>query len=390
MGYSPQHSPESTQDPLPVIAPASTDFQRVPEARVENSIPDDLFLSPTSVTESLESLLGAGDLFSSADWSEWPWIYDGMLIGVDPVVEGATNLPTGNEPTDLGQITPTSSRDVVLAHTYAMPARSELAVRESQEAEHNSFQRLSERTEPSLQPVSDIEIQHTVIESHIEFATMTDRDPGKPDQRARIQARHDGSRKVENAFGLEGHGSNPGLKSRHILDQFVSLFFEHFHPQCPVFWEQGFDSYAISPTLFLSMVSIGAMYAGEKAARYGRMLHDRLRSHYAKTVVQDSDEGKMTVFLLFGFLTLGAELLLGQDPTFSHAHHINSILVSQCRRLNLFNDRYVPSQHFSNYRPHVNCSDARLMEWIEANMPMKRGPTRAMIGNEGHWKQAMG
>jgi len=69
MGYSPQHSPESTQDPLPVIAPASTDFQRVPEARVENSIPDDLFLSPTSVTGELSNL---ALFFLSLDWRAFP------------------------------------------------------------------------------------------------------------------------------------------------------------------------------------------------------------------------------------------------------------------------------------------------------------------------------
>lgn len=62
------------------------------------------------------------------------------------------------------------------------------------------------------------------------------------------------------------------------MDRLNSVYFERFHRQRPIFWQQGFDSYSVSSVISLSMMSIGCAFAGQDVSHYGAALHYRLRA----------------------------------------------------------------------------------------------------------------
>jgi hypothetical protein len=136
------------------------------------------------------------------------------------------------------------------------------------ELEHSEF------TAVPVLPSEVTETRRVVVEDHVKFP-LANVNIVK-DHAYRTRARREGAVRAIKAFGLQ---SSEALSHdpRDTLDRFVRFFFQKFHPLCPIFREQSFDSYDVPPIIFLSIICIGARFAEPKAAHYGAMLHDRLQ-----------------------------------------------------------------------------------------------------------------
>jgi hypothetical protein len=317
--------------------------------------PLDNFMASADEITSLEHLL-VPDMMSGI--SDWPWVYDNTLFDSLPDLNvpfqetGSLRIPTLYPG---GSTILQEHRSILQNNMETSPLRSD------SETGRISVMAMSSPDSSAITESTESNLQRDVIESHIEYAVANVNSPESSD---RIQARREGSRRVQNAFGLDSLRS-VSHDSRNALDRFVSLFFENFHPMCPIFWEQCFDSYQVSPIIFLSIVSIGARYAGEKAAQYGAMLHGRLRSLFIAMVPPQSKMNQWNTSITFGLLITAAEIYLGKGEDFSQAQLLLAVLASQARRSGLFK---ASNQGSNPSYQEARDSDAILAKWAEGEM----------------------
>ncbi|RFU24950.1 hypothetical protein B7463_g11388, partial [Scytalidium lignicola] len=122
-----------------------------------------------------------------------------------------------------------------------------------------------------------------------------------------------------------------------ILYKFVDLFTEYFHPLWPLLPSYSFDPDVLHPILYLTLTSIGAMYGDTIYHQYGAMMHESIRKHI---IAPPANHNLNEDSLWLGqsrVLTQVAALYFGQKMAFSHAQRLGGILVSQGRRMKLFN-----------------------------------------------------
>jgi hypothetical protein len=120
----------------------------------------------------------------------------------------------------------------------------------------------------------------------------------------------------------------------------------------------------VSPIIFLIIVSIGARFAGEKAAQYGVMLHSRLRALFFASLQVQPTSDEQHVSLTFGMLITAAEIYLGTDNNFFQAQQLIAILVTQSRRSGLFKAKRSSQNNISD--ESNGDSDFILAAWIDA------------------------
>ena len=142
--------------------------------------------------------------------------------------------------------------------------------------------------------------------------------------------------RVDRAFDLE---RSPGfdLFSNHPLAHFIDLYFTNFWGLWPLFPLHNFDAKHAHPVLFLTITSVGSMYAGHKASQYGALMHEYLREYLAEPLFdgQGQDDDSLAIAQARS-LTQVSALYFGQKKGFSYSQHLGSILISQARRMNLF------------------------------------------------------
>ncbi|KAJ6150569.1 hypothetical protein N7471_001768 [Penicillium samsonianum] len=113
-------------------------------------------------------------------------------------------------------------------------------------------------------------IQGIVHEAAADFTVIPVRDAV-----IRSYKRRSLSEVVETCFELSGVAHK---SATHLLHSFITCFFENFYNLWPISWRQGFDYDLVEPFLYLTMTSIGAMYAGSShATAYGMAVHQALR-----------------------------------------------------------------------------------------------------------------
>jgi hypothetical protein len=328
----------------------------------------------------LQQLMTSGDM----DWSgDWSWVYNSPFFHQPQSMTDGLS-PHANEMLALDD-TPRIFQPPEYHHGGAQASWTSL---DSHPAGASSstpvvpagvvatISKNSSSITAALPETTEMEIQQNVIESHVEFAVANVGTPSSTEELAlRTRARREGAVKAANAFGLQNLDSL-SHDSRDALDRFVSLFFEKFHPHCPIFREQSFDSYEVSPIIFLSIICIGARYAGSKAAHYGEMLHARLQTLFLSTVITQSQVEHKDIFLVFGVLITIAQMHLGREDAFSHAQHLSSILVVQARKLGLF-QLCSPLERQATEDP-----DRLLNDWFD--MEMKKRLAFAIFRTEAY------
>ncbi|KAJ5710571.1 hypothetical protein N7488_004727 [Penicillium malachiteum] len=125
--------------------------------------------------------------------------------------------------------------------------------------------------------------------------------------------------------------------SKSMLYRMMDIYRKNFSPIWPLLSGKEFDADQLHPLVFLTIVSIGCMYGNNRECRFGNLLHERIRTHLAETLIglENSDSD----LLWLGqarLLTQVAALYFGQRRGFSYAQHLGAILIAQARRMDLF------------------------------------------------------
>lgn len=152
-----------------------------------------------------------------------------------------------------------------------------------------------------------------------------------------------------------------------ILDGLSSIYFEKFHKQYPIFWQQGFDSYSVSSVIFLSMVSIGCAFAGQVAFHYGAALHDRLSLLFTDwfSIGIGHDQGLLC--LIFGFLTEAGGLLFHPDQG-GRARELHQIVIGHARNLRVFDHTNLSALSLKTCFEYTGLPEGILQQWLEQEM----------------------
>lgn len=168
--------------------------------------------------------------------------------------------------------------------------------------------------------------------------------------------------KIESVFELQGALPLDGSSS-HILEYFVSLYFENFHPLWPLFWNHGLIFDDIQPYLYITLGSIGSIYVSKAAANFHVHTLDVLRMQLLLATFQHQlpDEPLCQSLLLIQVATL----YFGHRKAFSTAQQLGSIVVSLARKMNLFgeNTAIIP-ELIARKAANAPCNDL-IQTWIE-------------------------
>ncbi|KAH8805338.1 hypothetical protein F5884DRAFT_444730 [Xylogone sp. PMI_703] len=124
-----------------------------------------------------------------------------------------------------------------------------------------------------------------------------------------------------------------------ILYRFVDLFKENFYPSWPVMPVFGSDPDIFHPILYLTMTSIGAMYAESAYRQYGALMHESLRRHITAPPLSCHSMSEESLWLgQSRVLIQVSALYFGHKIAFSYSQRLGGILATQARRMGLFHD----------------------------------------------------
>ncbi|BCS20883.1 Zn(II)2Cys6 transcription factor domain-containing protein [Aspergillus puulaauensis] len=163
------------------------------------------------------------------------------------------------------------------------------------------------------------------------------------------------SQLFDSSFG----GLDAPKSASHVLHSFVTCFFDEFHHMWPIMWRQGFDYDAVEPLLYLTMTSIGAIYAGTSRAKaYGMsMLHSLKAAVVSACLACPEHEDKLDQIFEALLLLAIASLHLGHARTPKYIHQARAVLASHARRVNLFSETPAPDSQYDG--------EESLTRWIK-------------------------
>ncbi len=147
-------------------------------------------------------------------------------------------------------------------------------------------------------------------------------------------------RALSELFDSSFGGLDAPKSASHVLHSFVTCFFDEFHHMWPILWRQGLDYDAVEPLLYLTMTSIGAIYAGTSRAKaYGMsMLHSLKAAVVNACLACPEHETKLDQIFEALLLLAIASLHLGHARTPKYIHQARAVLASHARRVNLFSE----------------------------------------------------
>ena len=188
------------------------------------------------------------------------------------------------------------------------------------------------------------------------------------------------STRVEQAFDLY-HVCPTRSGHQHLLHYFVDLFLEHFYPLWPMFRKHTFVHDRTAPHLFMTLASIGSMYAGKAAATYGFLTHESIRlkliiAPFQSQLPEEAYEPLCQSMVLIQV----AALYFGHKQAFSVAQQLGSIIVSHARKINLFNNT-IAFQNIERQNGRTPKADEIVSNWVrsEARKRLAFGILRAEV-----------
>jgi hypothetical protein len=188
------------------------------------------------------------------------------------------------------------------------------------------------------------------------------------------------STRVEQAFDLY-HVCPTRSGHHHLLHYFVDLFLEHFYPLWPMFRKHTFVHDRTTPHLFMTLASIGSMYAGKAAATYGFLTHEsmRLKLIIAPFQFQLPEEAYEPLCQSMVLIQVAA-LYFGHKQAFSVAQQLGSVIVSHARKINLFNNT-IAFQNIERQNGRTPKTDEIVSNWVrsEARKRLAFGILRAEV-----------
>lgn len=216
---------------------------------------------------------------------------------------------------------------------------------------------------PSVRMADPHQSQRAVVDELVNFAF--DHLKANPEPGNSAGFWRNMSAKVEQAFDLYNicptHSGG-----HHLLHHFVDLFFARFYPLWPLFRKQNFIYDRAPPHLFMTLASIGSMYAGEAAAAYGFLTHESIRikllvAPFQFQLAEDAYEPLCQSMLLIQV----AALYFGHKQAFSIAQQLGSTIVSHARKINLFNNT-LAFQNIERQSGRTPKAEEILSNWIRS------------------------
>lgn len=132
-------------------------------------------------------------------------------------------------------------------------------------------------------------------------------------------------------------GQDTASNDQHFLDVLINRYATHFHPLWPLIsvnFSVGSNGY---PLLVLTLSSIGALYSGANAARYGSLMHCNLRNALLEYKIRgDQQEDEALDIGRAMLLTQVAALYFEQKGAFSAAEQLGARLQAHAHRMRLF------------------------------------------------------
>ena len=124
--------------------------------------------------------------------------------------------------------------------------------------------------------------------------------------------------------------------STHLLNRFARLFYEKFNCLWPMLSDQQVDLETMHPLLYLTIVSIGAMYFRD-GVNFGSVIHENLRTLVLASSPMFVGMKTEPLWLLQSIhIHEAGALYFGHSRAFSVSQQLGSMLIFACRRLNLF------------------------------------------------------
>lgn len=321
-------------------------------------------ISPPNTLERIESLpdpMAEGYLNAGVQTSN-----TAMLLDLDPGVQQFTDIVsgTGNWDVDLdGMSWPWLHETLFLYDDPPVANIFTPALSQSQTLNHSNEALVSINGDGSpFEPAGDVPATlSTEVDNLIRHATDVACNPetqGLTSEFWRNAAMRLQSIIGENSVATD-HASelDERAASSHILNQaIVLLYLPNFNRLWPMFCEDEFGPETLHPVLYLVLVSIGSMYGSDKLKQFGMLLHKGLRRLLVSSLFElERPEGDLIWMAQARLLTQVQGLYFGQPQSFSYAQvgddetsdyllvpiltnekHLGAILVTQARRLELF------------------------------------------------------
>ena len=278
--------------------------------------------------------LDAAPFWENSLWPQaatWPWLHEDLFLQKDPEwVDGSHVWPTSSNnmsqaatPGNLDTLSnpnPAGSWQVGIPNDFSNRA-SPLNV---------PLQHAAHRAEPSGVAATQEQVTSELMKIALDFSKSA----GDLSERASLWQRT--SCKVEDAFELQGVLPAVG-SSKHVLGHFVWLFFERFHSLWPLFWKHDLVVDGLRPHLYITLSSIGSIYAGDAAANYHFQILEALRMQLLLATLQHQLPEEIHESLCQSLVLIqAAAIYFGHKMAFSTAQQLGSIVVSLARKMNLF------------------------------------------------------
>ena len=307
----------------------------------------------------------------------WPTMANHSLLNVESNLQ-PDNAMTSGTPTAMGT-NGSAHSNATLASTVTMPSQGpeQMVPLPARKLGLPSY--MQQRASSTGVRTPDAQAaQRAVVDELTEFAF--DFSKPNPDPAVCANFWHRMSTKVEQAFDLY-HVCPTRSGGHHLLQYFLDLFFERFYQLWPMFRRQNFVYDRTPPHLFMTLASIGSMYAGEAAAAYGFMTHESVRIKLLVVPFQfQLPEEAYEPLCQSMVLIQVAALYFGHKQAFSIAQQLGSIIVSHARKFNLFNNT-LAFQNLEKHNGRTPKADDIVANWtrIEGRKRLAFGILRADI-----------
>jgi uncharacterized C2H2 Zn-finger protein len=182
------------------------------------------------------------------------------------------------------------------------------------------------------------------------------------------------SLRVTEAFGIDDwQAAHANRSLMHMLD----LYRESFSPLWPLLSGRDFNAGEMHPLLFLTLVSIGAMYGTSSESCFGTAMHEKIRKTLLTPLfVIEEHESSLLPLGQARLLTQVGSLYFGQRRAFSFAQNLGSVLLAQARRMDLFS-----ADRTSLLTSHDSTEDDYFSAWmhVESRKRLAFGFLRADV-----------
>ncbi|KAJ5705666.1 hypothetical protein N7536_001355 [Penicillium majusculum] len=347
--------PESQPEGALPVAP---DMPQSPVSNINS--PNMAFLGPAQPILELDQIhrMPPIDQMAEMDFSwagtvpcntgSWPWLHESLFLQGNPMLNwpndfGSSLIDQSNIIQDSGfnilpdgPAPPSASRTVsspTQGFTFGTPIT---AITQTENQIPSEQERIGRSHQPHISDVFDskgqMALQDKIVHELVAYAGDQTLTPGS--QMSRAFYWQSISIRIAEAFKFD---SWPSGQPELSLNRMMDMYKENFSPLWPLLSGKEFDPTHLHPLLFLTVISIGCMYGGERECKFGNMLHEHIRRHLAVSLIGLEDgEGDILWLGQARLLTQVAALYFGQRRAFSYAQHLGAVVIAQARRMDLF------------------------------------------------------